>query len=349
MKILIASTFVPFIDGGGTQIVEDLRRELTARGFETDAVLLPLYSSYRTLSAQTLGIRLLDLNEEADNGGDRLITIRYPSYALRHPNKVAWFIHHHREAYDLWGTEWGNMPDDEGGRRYRDLMHCSDNRYLRECHKVFTNSQIVADRLRRFNGLEADGVLYPPLPRDTLIRRGPFGDYLLYISRICPIKRQELAIRAMKHTDPAVKLVLAGTGDVAAYFEKIQAMVEREGLSGRVLLTGWVSAERKAELLAGCCGALFLASQEDSYGYATLEAFHAGKPVITLNDSGGSLEVVENEHNGLVVPPSPEELAEAMNRLWRDRRHGQELGANAYQTPQQRQIHWDHVVEKLTA
>ena len=59
---------------------------------------------------------------------------------------------------------------------------------------VFTlqegEDRIVADRLKKFNGLDADGVLYPPLPHDAPFRPGPFGDYFFYPSRINEIKRQ---------------------------------------------------------------------------------------------------------------------------------------------------------------
>ena len=349
VRIVIATTFLPFHEGGADKIVDDLERELVRRGFQADTVRIPLHSAWPTLPEQTVGLRLLDLSESCGDRIDRLITVRTPCYALRHPNKAAWFIHHHREAYDLWGTPWGGMPDTEKGRRYRDMMRRTDDLYLGECKKVFTNSRIVADRLKLFNGLDADGVLYPPLPHDAPFRAGPFGDYFFYPSRITPIKRQELALEAMKHTRPEVRLVLAGHAETKAAFDELAARVRREGLAGRVELTGWVSEARKAELMAGCLGVLYLAYLEDSYGYVTLEAFHSGKPVVTLTDSGGTLEVVGHGVNGLVAEPEPKALAEAMNRLWADRAEARRLGDAARETPRRFRIDWDHVIEKLVA
>ncbi len=43
VRIAIASTYFPFVDGGGTRIVDDLHWELTIRGFETDRVMIPFY------------------------------------------------------------------------------------------------------------------------------------------------------------------------------------------------------------------------------------------------------------------------------------------------------------------
>jgi glycosyltransferase involved in cell wall biosynthesis len=348
MRILIASTYYPFIRGGATKIVEDLRHEMQARGFETDVVLLPLYPQWKSIPEQTAALRLLDVCAPGDRRNDRLIAIRTPSYALRHPNKVAWLIHQHREAYDLWGTRWSAMPDDQVGRYYRDLIRRGDDLYLRECRQVHTISRIVAKRLGEFNNVVANDVLYPPLARDNPFRPGPFGDYLYYPSRISPIKRQALAIEAMRHTDPDVRLVISGVADVDSYGAQIRELIEKEGLVGRIRLTGWVTEQKKAEWMANCCGVLFIPFDED-YGYVTVEAFSAEKPVITLSDSGGSLELVEDNVNGYVTDPTPEALAEAMNRLWRDRDSARQLGIGGRTAIRKHQINWDHTIERLTA
>jgi glycosyltransferase involved in cell wall biosynthesis len=349
VRIVIASTHVPFTRGGDTRIVRSLRHELTARGFTTDVVSLPFSPNWPAVPGQTVALRLLDLTESCGNRIDRLITVRYPSYAIRHPNKVAWFIHHHREAYDLWGTDYGGMPETAVGRHYRDMTHRSDTLYLSECQKVFTNSKVVAARLKKFNGVEADGVLYPPLPAEFPAREGPFGDYLFYPSRLTPIKRQKLAVEALAQADPAVRLVIAGGADSEAYLDELNETVRERGLEGRVELLGFVDEERKAELMAGCCGALYLAYDEDSYGYVTLEAFHSGKPVVTLADSGGSLEVVEDGVTGCVAEPDAAGLAAAMDRLWKDRAAARRMGAEAQASLGRHRIDWDHVVESLTS
>src|SRR5687767_2706870 len=100
MEIVLASTIVPFIQGGGTFIVDWLEEMLTARGHSVFTLKIPFSSDYREMADQMIGLRLLDIRSY----GERLIAIRTPSYLLRHANKTLWFIHHHRTAYDLWDT-----------------------------------------------------------------------------------------------------------------------------------------------------------------------------------------------------------------------------------------------------
>ena len=71
------------------------------------------------------------------------------------------------------------------------------------------------------------------------------------------------------------------------------------------LIPRWISEEEKADLIARSAGVLYVPFLEDSYGYVTLEAFHAHKPVITCCDSGGTLEIIEDGVNGLIVAPEP--------------------------------------------
>src|SRR3954470_10352492 len=101
MRVIVTSTFIPFVQGGSTVIFDSLVEALTAAGHEVEPILIPFHSHPAEMLSQMLAIRLLPMSEEAD----RVIAIRTPSYLVRHAHKRVWFIHHHRGAYDLWGTE----------------------------------------------------------------------------------------------------------------------------------------------------------------------------------------------------------------------------------------------------
>ena len=345
MKIVVASTFVPFVDGGASFIVDWLERMLLRRGHEVETLRIPFDSHYPELLDQMLALRLLDVSAH----GDRLIAIRTPSYLLRHPAKVLWFIHHHRGAYDLWGTPYQDIPDTPGGRRIREAIVNADNLAFGEARAVFANSGVVRDRLRRFNGVNAE-VLYPPLIDPERYHAAAYGGYALYVSRLTAHKRQHLAIEAMRHTRTAVRLIVAGATENEEYLRRLQGLVEKLGVRDRVeIRAGWMPEREKMDLFSRCLAAIYAPFDEDSYGYPSLEAHHSGKAVITTSDAGGTLELVRDGENGFVTDPSAKSIAAALDRLYSDRALARRMGDAGLQRIEELGISWDHVLRRLLA
>jgi glycosyltransferase involved in cell wall biosynthesis len=85
---------------------------------------------------------------------------------------------------------------------------------------------------------------------------------------------------------------------------------------------------------------------DEDFGYVTLEAFLARKPVVTATDSGGPNEFVVDGVNGLVCAPEPGELARAINRLAGRRSEAAAMGDAGYEVAAG--ITWDGVIERLT-
>jgi glycosyltransferase involved in cell wall biosynthesis len=98
------------------------------------------------------------------------------------------------------------------------------------------------------------------------------------------------------------------------------------------------------DLYAGALAVVFVPYDED-YGYVTLEAFLARKPVVTATDSGGTTEFVEDGITGLVCEPEPEALASALAGLAANRTRVAALGDAGFERA--RKVTWDGVIEKL--
>ena len=111
-------------------------------------------------------------------------------------------------------------------------------------------------------------------------------------------------------------------------------------------LTGFIPDEERIQRLAECF-AVFFAPYREDYGYVTLEAFLAGKPVITTTDSGGPLEFVTHGEGGLVVPPEPRAVARAIDELYRNRDRAREMGRRGKEKLQRLDLSWEHVVNRL--
>lgn len=325
--------------------MSDLCAALLHRGHEVDTILLPFHPDPATIPEQLLALRLLDVSDR----GDLLIAIRTPSYVLRHPNKVVWFIHHHRPAYDLWGTVYQDVADTPAGLSLREPIIQADNLGLREARAVFANSHVTARRLMEFNRLDAD-VLYPPLTEGESFPVGGYGDYVLCPSRITPIKRQDLLVEAIATARTGVRLILAGPPDAPAQLRALERKVDRLGVGDRVELRGrWISEQEKLDLFAEALACAYVPYDEDSYGYVTLEAFQARRPVITCTDSGGTHELVEDGRTGVITEPEPQSLANAMDALFDDRSRARELGEAGDERVRELGISWDRVLERLLA
>lgn len=342
-NVLICTTQVPFTSGGAESHVEGLRRAFDAAGYRAEVAAVPFrWYPPSEIMKGTLAWRLLDVTESNGKPVDLVVAMKFPAYTVAHPRKVAWVMHQYRAAYNLWGTPFDDLSTHPEGARLREWIHACDNRFLPEARKVFANSKTVAERLLRYNRIESEPLYHPP-PRAERLRAGPQGDYVFYPSRLEPQKRQELLIEAMRYVRAPVRAVLAGSAGDAAHYE---ALVRRHGVGDRVELRGFVGEDEMIELYANALAVCYLPFDED-YGYVTLEAMLAGKPVVVARDGGGATEFVEHEAEGLVADPDPRALAAAIERLHADRPRARRMGERGREKLLAARLTWEHVVEQL--
>lgn len=345
MNIVLATTKVPFVHGGAEVLAATLEAELRARGHQVDTAAVPFkWYPAETLLESMVSARMVDLREAHGRRIDLLIGLKFPAYYASHENKVAWLIHQHRQAYELWDTQFGDIHTWPEAEWVRDTIWTADTRYLSEMRARYTISQNVSDRLYKYNGLRSKALYPPPSSYQKLACRG-WEPFIFYPSRITAIKRHALLVEAARRLTGNAYIVFAGSGDVRETSE-LQELVRRCGVEARVRFEGYISEERKIDLLSRCSAVYFGAFDED-YGYVTLEAMFSGKPVITFSDSGGALEFVQNGYNGYVLPPDPVELAEKIDLLVGDTHLAQQLGRNALQAMHDKQVNWDQVISRL--
>jgi glycosyltransferase involved in cell wall biosynthesis len=342
-SVLVCAVQAPFIVGGAEILVSELRLNLERRGFRVDVASVPFkWYPASELVRQALAWRLLDVTESNGTPVDLVIPTKFPSYLVRHPRKVAWLFHQHREAYDLYGTPYCSFTGSPEDGQVREAIRRMDTTGLRECPQLYTISRNVADRLARFNGL-AGTALYPPPHHLGRYRADGYGDFVFFAGRLDRLKRLDLVLDAMRRVRSGARLKLAGVGPLDGELRK---QIARLGIGDRVELLGFVSADELLDLYANCRAALYAPFNED-YGYVTVEAMLSRKPVITTTDAGGPLEFVSDGENGIVTEPTPEALADAIDRLWSlSAARLRELGGAGHQRVAG--ITWDHVIDRLT-
>ena len=348
MRILIATVKIPFIRGGAEILADGLLDALLKAGHEAEIVPMPFkwYPPERILD-HMLACRMLDLTESTGTKVDLVIGLKFPAYYVHHTNKVVWLLHQHRQAYELWDHPVaGDMIHFPNGRQVREAIEQADRNLLPAAKTIFTLSHNVSGRLKRYSGIDSKPLYHPP-PGAESIYSGPAEDYLFCPSRITPIKRQFLVLEAVAHTRNPVRVRFAGAADTPPYIEQLKARARELRVSDRIDWLGRVNDAEKLRLYAHCLAVVYPPIDED-YGYVTLEAMLAAKPVITCSDSGGTHEFIVPDQTGLIVDADPAKIGAAMDSVWENRGRAAEMGACAREHYADLNISWETVVQELT-
>lgn len=341
MRIAVCQPQVPFERGGTEVLTTSLVEQLRQRRHEAELLTVPFkwYPGARVLS-QALLWRLLDVEEANGRPIDLVIATKFPSYAVRHPNKVVWLFHQFRQAYDLHGTELGQFDDDPASVATRRAIERLDRTTLGEARRLFSISGNVADRLQSSIGLQAE-VLHPP-PASLDFRCEEYGDFILSVGRLDRAKRVDLLLEAAATRD-GLRVVVAGDGPDRA---RLEALARELGLEGRVTFAGRVGDDDLTDLYARCL-AVYYAPVDEDYGLVPYEALMSAKPVVTTRDAGGPLEIVVDRETGRVCEPTPHAVADACLWLASHRDTTRELGLAGRERA--RSVTWDRVIERLLA
>jgi glycosyltransferase involved in cell wall biosynthesis len=187
------------------------------------------------------------------------------------------------------------------------------------------NSHNTAGKIRAFYGREAT-VVAPPVECERFAHVQPRGAYDLVLGGLVPYKRVDLAVAAWRAL-PERRLVIVGDGPER---ERLQRQAP-----ANVEFVGRVEEDALADWYAGARCLVF--PGEEDFGIVPLEAQSAGVPVLAYG-RGGALESVVDGKTGVFFHlPTPEALAEAVQKLDRAgisaddcRRHARTFDRSAF-------------------
>ncbi|MCL2785809.1 MAG: glycosyltransferase family 4 protein [Methanomassiliicoccaceae archaeon] len=233
--------------------------------------------------------------------------------------------------HNMWG---------EGTGLTGKISEIQDNRF-RKCLNTFDHIICVSDFVR--NDLIRRGI---PEERTTTVPSclcsfpdvgNGDGDFILSLGRLVRTKGLDHLVKAMKNVD--TKLVICGKGPEAGRLAK---MIERNDLSDRIEMKGYVSEEEKAHLM-GSCKFFVMPSLFESFGLAAVELMSYGRPVVCTNVNG--LPDTVRGGGVIVSPGDPEALADAMNGLLDNVDRREELAKAA--RAQAEIFNWDDNITKI--
>ena len=195
-RIAVVTSSPPMTEGGHLVIARALVAGASRVGSRRRVIVTPQNRFGRQASAY-FATWMTDVGSTDGHAIDQVISLRFPSYAVRHERHVCWLNHTMREYYDQWDAFRSRLSSrarlKEGVRRT--LIHAAD-RYLltRNVDELFVQSRTIQKRLEIWPELRST-VLHPPAPQRAY-RCDGYGDYIFWVSRLTPLKRADLAHRS---------------------------------------------------------------------------------------------------------------------------------------------------------
>jgi len=191
---------------------------------------------------------------------------------------------------------------------------------------------------------------FPRLPHAEIVRvhttYGLHTPYILSVATLLPHKNLDTlieayaALRQQGETD--AHLVLVGLHSVAA--APLEARIRAMGLTGQVILTGWVPDTDLPALYQGAA-AFVLPSRYEGFGLPIVEAMASSVPVVTTTAT--ALPEVAGEAALLVEPDDGAGMAAALGRVLNDDALRAELIGRGIERA--RQFTWRATAERTLA
>lgn len=186
-------------------------------------------------------------------------------------------------------------------RLYQSALRVHDVTTVSRIDEFVVPSETIARRLQTYYHRTAEQVIYPPVDLNQYRFESNDG-YLLYLGRLAPMKRVVELVEALSGSE--YRLKVAGTGP--------QEDEVRGTAGSNVDVLGYVSEERKRDLLANC-DALVFNSDREAFGIVPVEAMASGKPVVGIAEGFTEHQIRDGE-NGVLFERGRESLLAAVQR-----------------------------------
>lgn len=222
------------------------------------------------------------------------------------------------------------------------------HRWMRVCDRVdyfLAPSNFLAGKLID-RGFDRQKVIHLPLflLEDQFEPHYENQGYFLYLGKIDPIKGITTLVKAARQV-PEARIILAGSVE-----DEVKNQLLGD-LPDNVKYLGMKRGDELKALLYSAKAVVLPSIWYENQPFAILEAFAAGKPVIT-SSLGGMQELIgENEHGLLISPGDAQELARAMRWVQDHSEECKTIGGNAFRYVQQfhsEKIHYQKIYQLYT-
>ncbi|MFK3978760.1 glycosyltransferase family 4 protein [Micromonospora sp. NPDC050397] len=301
----------PEFYGGTERVVSTLTEELVRRGH--DVTLFASGDSQTT--ARLVPVCEKGLWKVADQGADRLGRVEVLAMLSDVYSRADEFdvIHAHTdEEYTLPIAKLTRTPTVLTLHGRLDV-----NPHLWECARLQVTPLVSVSLAQRAPLSHLDlpwaGVVHNGISIERYQFSQDTGKYLVFVGRITPDKRPDLAVQVAREAGLPLKVAAAVHSVDREYWQnKIRPLF----LANDVEFLGEIGDEEKPELFGGALATLFPSDWPEPFGLVMPESMACGTPVIAL-DRGAVREIIEPGAGGYICRDGAEmvQAVSAASRL----------------------------------
>jgi glycosyltransferase involved in cell wall biosynthesis len=247
-------------------------------------------------------------------------------------------------------------PIDRSFRLKRVWHHSLGDSYWSHAAQIIATSEMEQQELLedgvptdklvvRYNGIDPAAFTAPHARGAFRYKWGisPAEPLLLFLGRLIPRKGADILIDAFAQACPHEgRLVIAGPEGEPGYRALLAERATDAGVASRVIFTGALYDDAKAEVMADS-DIFILPSRYENFANSAAEAVASGVPVI-ITDACGIRTLIDGRA-GLVIAPNQQALAEAISKLLSDRSLYDKLRVGCPGVAAQ--LGWDHLTEQM--
>lgn len=279
MNILIASAIDAYDRREETALAEAIQRIAKDGGHTIDSIYLPYERDLLAVHGQLLSYRLLSVDNVP-----LLITVGYPAFALRHPNKYSFLFQLTPQFHEQWDTQYGVMrqwPRESAFDRLRSAVLHAERACLAEAQTVYAASDAMIGTLQSDLGQSAKKFAFatPVANTDEPLPEAP---YLVSESCLNAYDRVDLLLAAMDSLSEDIPLLLYIPQADALYKKALHDRIRRLSIERRVIVR---EGYAPIEILRGSSAVLCTGRRLTRIPSFAQQAAAIGVPCIALTDS----------------------------------------------------------------
>ncbi|NUX56353.1 glycosyltransferase family 4 protein [Paraburkholderia youngii] len=281
----------PFAYGATERVVSYLTEELVARGHD-----VTLYASAdSTTAARLVPICPRGLWRDTNVWDTQTHHVRQFARVIRDADQFD-VVHFHGEPLHFTWAE--RLPCRTLTTLHGRLLLHDHGPLFREFARVPVVS-ISASQRRPVPWANWQGTVHHGLPQDEFSFQPISGSYLLFLGRMMPEKRPDLAIEIARRSGLPLKIAAKIHPGERDYFrERIDPLLRRSTTFTEYL--GEVGGLARRRLIENACALLLPIEWDEPFGMVMIEAMACGTPVIAFR-RGAVPELIEDGVSGLIV------------------------------------------------